>query len=121
MAKKWCTIQKESSYCYLFNHSLPGDNNGAWHSSDLWYFFGTLKNCWRPMNEDDYLLSNYMVDYLTNFVKTGNPNSNELPIWNPSKKKEKKVMHFGNGLVGMKKVNTKKLWYNLFTNKAVGE
>lgn len=121
MAKKWCTIQKEPSYCYLFNHSLPGDNNGAWHSSDLWYFFGTLKNCWRPMNEDDYLLSNYMVDYLTNFVKTGNPNSSELPIWNPSKNKEKKVMHFGNGLVGMKKVNTKKLWYNLFTNKAVGE
>ena len=73
------------------------------------------------MNEDDYLLSGYMVDYLTNFVKTGNPNSSELPIWNPSKKKEKKVMHFGNGLVGMKKVNTKKLWYNLFTNKAVGE
>ena len=32
-----------------------------------------------------------MVDYLTNFVKTGNPNSSELPIWNPSKKKEKKV------------------------------
>lgn len=73
------------------------------------------------MNEDDYILSNYMIDYLTNFVKTGNPNSSKLPIWDSSSEKEKKVMHFGNGLVGMKRVNIKKLWCNLFTNKAVGE
>lgn len=121
MAKTWCDNQDIPSYCYLFNHQLPGDDNGAWHSADLWYHFGTLKNVWRPFSEDDYFLSDKMTDYLTNFVKTGNPNGDSLPIWKPSNKKEKKVMHFGNNFVGMKKVNKGKLWKNLFFNKAVGE
>ena len=121
MAKYWCDNQEVPSYCYMFNHQLPGDNNGAWHSSDLWYHFGTLKNGWRPFSQDDYFLSDKMTDYLTNFVKTGDPNGKDLPEWRVSSKKEKEVMHFGNNFVGMKKVNKGKLWKNLFFNKAVGE
>ena len=68
MAIKWSKKQDINSYCYMFNHQLPGDKNGAWHSSDLWYFFGTLKNSWRPMQKEDYELSNYMVSYLCNFA-----------------------------------------------------
>lgn len=121
MSKKWCDTQDIPSYCYLFNHKLPGDNNGAWHSSDLWYFFGTLNNSWRPMTKVDYDLSNTMISYLVNFVKTGNPNDNILPIWNASSKNEKSVMHFGNDFVGMKKVNKKILLKNLLFKKSVGE
>ena len=121
MAQKWCEEQEIDAYCFMFNHQLPGDTNGAWHSSDLWYFFGTLDNSWRPMTDYDYELSNQMVDYLVNFVTNGNPNNEILPKWLSTNKKQKKVMHFGNNITMMKKVNRFKLWYNLFFNKAVGE
>ena len=120
-SKSWCQKQSIPSYCYMFNHQLPSDDNGAWHSADLWYHFGTLKNCWRDMTSVDYALSETMINYVTNFVKTGNPNGENLPEWRVQTKKEKEVMHFGNGFVGMKKTDTKKLWRNLFFNKAVGE
>ena len=121
MARKWCQAQDVNSYTWYFNHKLPGDDNGAWHSSELWYFFGTLNNSWRPNTEVDYDLSNKMVDYLTNFVKTGNPNGEGLPIWEPTIKGQKKDMHFGNGIVEMRKTNKFKMWKTMLTNKAVGE
>ena len=121
MAKDWADKQEIPSYCYMFNQALPGDDNGAWHSSDLWYFFNTLRNCWRPMSKEDYNLSNMMVDYLVNFAKTGNPNSECLPVWESKTKKQKKVMHFGNNEAIMKKTKVSKLWKNMLTKKAVGE
>lgn len=115
MAQKWC-YKQEKAYCWFFNHQLPGDKKGAWHSSDLWYWFGTLENCWRPLTEVDYLISNDMVTALTNFAKNDNPGDS----WNVTTKKNKKIKHF-NKKSEIKKVNKLKLWYNLFTNKAVGE
>ena len=119
MALKWCLNQQEPSYTYLFDHQLPGDNNGAWHSSDLWYWFNTLDNCWRPLTKEDYELSDKMTTYLTNFAKCGNPNQEGLFEWK-SNNKHKEVIHF-NSCIKMKKTNTLKLWYTMFTNKAVGE
>ena len=120
MAFGWCKKQDTESYCYMFNHQLPSDDNGAWHSADLWYFFGTLQNCWRDMTDVDYSLSDTMVKYITNFVKTGSPNDASLPIWTPVNKKDNKVMHLGNGEVLMKKVNKAKLFVNML-KKPVGE
>lgn len=40
----------------------------------LRYWFGTLDNCWRPMEQQAFDLSWLMISYLTNFSKTGNPN-----------------------------------------------
>ena len=120
IARKWNEKQEVNSYTWLFDHKLPGDNNGAWHSSDLWYWFNTLDNCWRPIDEKDEKLADIMSSYLTNFAKYGNPNGDNLPIWTPSNKKSKKVMHL-NENVSLKKVNYTKLTYTMFTNKAVGE
>ena len=104
-----------------FERQLPGDDNGAWHSSDLWYWFGTLSNCWRPMEQQDRMLSGVMVDYLSNFVKTGNPNGASLPQWVASGKGQKQVMRFGNGKPAMGKPNMLKMIHTMLTNKAVGE
>lgn len=71
-------------YLYEFCRDLPGSNDGAFHSSELWYTFGTLDRCWRPMEEKDYQISRQMLDYWTNFAKAGNPNGDGLPMWNPS-------------------------------------
>ena len=122
MAKSWCEGQSKKSYCWYFDRRLPGDDNGAWHSSDLWYWFGTLPNCWRPMTPKDYELSNVMTDYLTNFCKTGDPNGKKpLPAWSPASSAEKRVMTLGEGDPRMAKAPLLKMIKTMLTNKAVGE
>lgn len=86
---------KKAAYVYCFSHDLPGedmpasqtkafgDMKGAFHSSELWYVFGTLSRCWRPMKKEDYELSKRMIDYWCNFARTGNPNGYGLPEWLP--------------------------------------
>ncbi len=121
MAKNWCASQKVASYGWFFDRQLPGDDCGAWHSSDLWYWFGTLDNCWRPMKLKDYELSSQMVDYLCNFARTGDPNGDGLPQWKPCQSKETPVIRLGEGDTRMGKPSAWKLWYTMLTNKAVGE
>ena len=121
MAKNWCSAQEKKSYVWFFDRQLPGDDNGAWHSSDLWYWFGTLANCWRPMTQKDMDLSNQMTDYLTNFCKYGDPNGADLTDWVPGKKKEKRVLRLGEGETRMGRVQMAKLIKTMLTNKAVGE
>jgi para-nitrobenzyl esterase len=118
LAKKWCAAQETPAYTWMFDRRLPGDDRGAWHSSDLWYWFGTLDSCWRPMEQKDYALSDQMTDYLTNFVKSGDPNREGLPVWAPAKKG---TLRIGEGPTGMGKVSQMKLWYNLFAGKSSGE
>ena len=90
----WAQVQQDNhmrpAYFYRFERALPEDDpndnrvlKGAFHSSELWYTFGTLGRCWRPMTEGDYELSRIMCDMWTNFAKTGNPNGVALPHWDP--------------------------------------
>ena len=118
LAKKWCKAQRIPSYLWLFDRRLPGDERGAWHSSDLWYWFGTLDNCWRPMEEKDRQLSDQMTDYLTNFAKTGNPSGDGVPEWLPA---SCGAMRIGEGETGMGRVSQGRLWHSMLTNKSVGE
>ena len=62
--------------------SLPDDGThpevterlkGAFHSSDLWYVFKSLKHCWRPWTQGDWDLSEKMLTAWTNFAKNSNP------------------------------------------------
>lgn len=139
MAKNWCRTQaaqgRKPAYAWFFDRRLPGDDNGAWHSSDLWYWFGTLSNGWRPFTDKDRALSEQMTDYLTNFVKTGNPNTGVpafadgdsskaakmLPEWKPFSASQKKVLRLGEGETRMGSVSMPKLVYTMLTNKAAGE
>ncbi len=74
-------LGRKPAYMYYFTRELPGDQNGAFHSSELWYMFGTLKRCWRPWEQADYTLSGRMLDYWTNFMKYGDPNGEGLTHW----------------------------------------
>ncbi len=121
MAKDWCAAQSKPSYAWFFDRRLPGDENGAWHSSDLWYWFGTLPNCWRPMTKKDFDLSGQMTDYLTNFCKYGDPNGAGLTAWLPMGKRQKKVLRLGEQDTHMGKADLLKLTKTMLTNKAVGE
>lgn len=81
-------------YAYLFARPLPGDDNGAWHSSDLWYVFHSFRHSWRPFTKGDEALSLQMVDYYTNFAKFGNPNGNSAGAWTPYTAASPKFMVF---------------------------
>ena len=120
MAKTYCASQKRPGYSWFFDRRLPGDKCGAWHSSDLWYWFGTLENCWRPMEEKDHTLSDQMTDYLLNFAASGDPNGENLPQWD-SVQTGGKVLRLGEGDPRMGKASILKLIFTMLTNKAVGE
>jgi para-nitrobenzyl esterase len=121
MAKNWCAAQNVKSYAWFFDRQLPGDENGAWHSSDLWYWFGTLENCWRPMTKKDNAVSEQMTDYLANFCKFGDPNGAGLTAWLPAGKKQGKVLCIGEKDTHMGKPDMLKLAKTMVTNKSVGE
>ena len=99
-ALRWCKKQPKESYAWHFTRQLPGDTKGAFHSSDLWYWFGTLDNCWRPFTEDDRTLSNTMVSYLVNFARNSNPNGRGLPTWETAQSSGN-VLHLDVPTVGM--------------------
>lgn len=64
-----CHTSEQPAYVYRFARQLPGDDAGAFHSAELWYMFGTLKRCWRPMTEHDYALSEEMLSAWSDFAK----------------------------------------------------
>ena len=73
-------------YVYYFDHPTPGRDReyyGAWHSSDLWYTFNSLRNepGQRPWTPYDFELAEHASSLWANFVKTGDPNGDGLPAW----------------------------------------
>lgn len=99
VARHYCADQaregKRSSFAWFFDRKLPGDKRGAFHGSDLWYWFGTMDKCWRPMEDKDMALSEEMVNYLTNFAKCGDPNGHPLPMWEASRPTSRRVLRIG--------------------------
>ena len=83
----FCALRATQSskpvYAYMFQRQLPGDSSGAFHSSDLWYIFHSIRHSWRPFSKGDEDLSIKMVDYYTNFAKTGDPNGKDGGMWKP--------------------------------------
>ena len=122
LSRSWCAKREKPSYTWYFSRMLPGDENGAWHSADLWYWFGTLPNCWRPMEDRDRELSDQMVRYLCNFAKTGDPNkAAQLPTWIASGKGQGRVLILGDEPTHMGRPSMAKMIFTMLTNKAVGE
>lgn len=104
---KWIYLQAKTGtkpvYRYIFDHprppavgdtkSIPAGKQGAKHSWEIEYALGNLATnkvyAWTP---DDYKISGTMLQYFANFIKTGNPNGNGLPVWDPQQSSSPKVM-----------------------------
>ena len=104
---KWIEMQGKTGaapvFRYHFEDAAPAaatDKSadaawrGAYHSSEIEFVFGNLAYKDLPWRAQDRALSEQMSAYWTNFAKTGNPNSAELPRW-PAYEKEEgyQVMH----------------------------
>ena len=103
--------RKNGAYLYYFDLDAPGDDNRAFHSSDLRYMFGTLDRSWRPYGQRDREASGQMMDYLVNFARTGDPNGPGLPPW----RKGKPALRIGPKGTNMGHVSYYKLLKNMFT------
>ena len=87
----FCFVREDAgipAYAYQFARRLPTDGRpdvlqGAFHSSELWYMFKSLKHCWRPFTEGDYALAEQMIRYWTAFAASGNPNGPKGGDWSP--------------------------------------
>lgn len=118
--KKWGRFAEKhnKNYCYIYNFTrrLPGDDKGAWHSSDLLYAFSTLDFNWRPFEDIDYEISNQLSGAICAFVKTGNPNCDAVPLWQAG---YENPMHFCEK-TGTAKWDTFKNLHSTFTSKGMG-
>lgn len=68
------------------NAPKPPKAVGAPHACEIEYAMGNLplvkEYAWTA---DDFKVSDTMLNYFTNFVKTGNPNGDKLPNWKAAK------------------------------------
>ena len=103
---EFCKVRAEKggkAWAYEFARPLPDDGShpevtqrlkGAFHSSDLWFVFKSLKHCWRPWTKGDWDLSEKMLTAWTNFVKYSDPNGPKGGAWKPCTAQNPKFMVF---------------------------
>jgi len=98
----WANIasgQGKKVYVYRFARKPPATGEykkyGAFHSGEVPYVFDNLRLVDRPWEPADHQLATLMSTYWANFVKTGDPNGEGLPVWAPYRTDEKKIMMIG--------------------------
>lgn len=99
----WMNLQgrtgKSPVYMYHFERNLPFGEGmksfGAFHTGEVPYAYNNLKMSPRPWEKVDYQLAQTMSDYWVNFAKTGNPNGENLPIWESCNTKNQKAIILG--------------------------
>ena len=99
----WAKLQGQKGngrvYLYYFDQFNPvgwggRPARGAGHASELNYVFGKSRG---PQTQSDKAVTDAMMGYWINFVKTGDPNCESLPEWPVFRDNEKTVMCFKDG------------------------
>ena len=94
-----------SAYFYFFTRVPPSPSQtaGAFHAAELPFVHGTSTPI-LPLNEADKQLSNKMMDYWTQFAKTGNPNGKGHPEWEIFDPAQARWMQLGTASIGMTEI-----------------
>ena len=83
----------------VYSYQFTKENGfyGTYHSGELIYAYGNVKKSPYSYryNQSDIDLSERMLSYWVNFVKTGDPNFEESMQWTPYFKSEGKIMELG--------------------------
>lgn len=94
--------QRDRKPVYLYRFSRKSRDPkmtalGAWHGAEVPYVFGTADPQLSPgsYNAQDRAISEQMMNAWTNFAKTGNPNTSDLPRWPAATAQDENYMDFG--------------------------
>ena len=79
---------------YVYHFTKNNGRLGSWHSGEEIYFYGNIPADSNLYDEQDRELSDSMLKYYRNFITTGDPNGEGLPVWNASNG-DAKVLEFG--------------------------
>jgi para-nitrobenzyl esterase len=88
-------------YTYQLDYPSPQPNVGACHCFDIPFWLGNFEDSKDgPMLSGLNIkkadtLSSLMQGYLLNFLHSGDPNSTDLPDWEPCRNGEIQTIHFG--------------------------
>lgn len=93
----WATASAQPVYNYLWDHAPPGQDQGAYHESEINYVLNNLYDTDLPWTEEDYVIAEKMNGYWVNFIKTGDPNGGDLVAWAASTASSATVQEVGNG------------------------
>jgi para-nitrobenzyl esterase len=91
----------EAIYDYLFDHAYPGSDPakfGAFHTAEVPYVFGALRQKGRVFSAADYAVSHQLQTYWIAFMRTGDPNADDLPHWPRAGNPQGLVMGLGDHL-----------------------
>lgn len=83
------------NWAYLFSQIPPSrpeekgtirdqERQLCWHSAELWYTFASMRENVppvRPWTAEDFQTADLMSSYWANFMRTGDPNGEGLPVW----------------------------------------
>ncbi|MBR2133649.1 MAG: carboxylesterase family protein [Eubacterium sp.] len=80
----------------VYQYCFAKDNAGlrANHGGEMPYAYGNLHRSAVKYDDSDYAVSSAMQAYWINFIKTGNPNGENLPEWKPFASDRSKVLEF---------------------------
>ncbi|KAH7020398.1 Alpha/Beta hydrolase protein [Ilyonectria destructans] len=93
----WAAASVEPVYTYFWDHAPPGQTQGAYHESEINYVLNNLYDTNLPWVAEDYEIARTMNAYWVNFIKTGNPNGENLTFWPTSNAKSSTVQQVGDG------------------------
>lgn len=107
-ATDWVVRSNATSpiWTYLWDHAPPGQEQGAFHQSEIMYVLNALypNNDRYPFVDEDFYVQSMVFAYWANFVKTGNPNygdshtsnNTSLPYWAPNTADTRTMFNIGN-------------------------
>lgn len=103
-ANLWRIKSTSPMYSYYWNHAPPGQDQGAYHESEINYVLNNLYATDKPWTAVDYAIALKMNGYWANFAKTGNPNlggsylgGGNLTTWDQQAPQKNVTMELGDG------------------------
>ncbi|KAJ5798656.1 uncharacterized protein N7503_006161 [Penicillium pulvis] len=114
-SQMWNEHYDSPVYNYFWDHAPPGQDQGAYHESEINYVLNNLYATDKPWTPEDYAIAKDMNAYWANFIKTGNPNGRGLVSW-PAVNSSELVQHVGDGwgqipVAWSRKVGLFKSWF----------
>ncbi|MFD5055707.1 carboxylesterase/lipase family protein [Streptomyces tendae] len=121
-ATEWTKGAHHPVYTYFWTHRPPGtdhDIRGAYHGSEIVYFFGNLHPATQAWTDQDREIADTMSSYLANYITTGDPNSHGLPRWPAYSPSSPTVMEVGEHYGPMRVAPPGKVdfWQRYFTTQ----